>query len=598
MNAAQSNDADVFVGFDLGHGDSCLMLVNADGDEQAIPLEVGGKVSFPTVLVTSHNGTSIGWHALGVPDPEEFDIGFKGRPTKSEDWPERGLKITRFAKACYEEVSKFLPDATARQHFVVGCPSGWDRADQEKYLACFVAALLPDPRVERESRATFIHARDSGLIPAEKLRSSIVVIDVGSSTTDITYLKDRKVVDVKAGDMLGAGLIDQAILERNLELSCNRNDWLSYFAAERSEKNVALVASRRLKEKFFESSPEMRARGVKDIAVLLKEDLILGCNDDLMNYAVDQPCSVLGGRSWKEAFRGLLAEVRKDWGQSPEYLLLGGGASRMEFVSEICKELFSGTVIRHDANPQTAVASGLAAMARWERRCDRFIKEVEALFTEDVLYNRIAPEAPKALSSFIGKSYGVLFGKIIPSCIDAWREGEVRAKEGLTNAVMNKTKEWEQSEEAVAMKSATVKVMVESILGDILVERDRICAEYRIDKRVLNFQIDLGQVPYVDELRRMLGFKVYEMTDRGIGRLADEIFEEGRNVPEWLAGVTKWYLRTYGAIAGPVSEWIMRAVDFNPSEYQAIVRNMAKELNEQLMVQFREQIDDVLSYIR
>ncbi|WP_041350537.1 hypothetical protein [Nitrosococcus watsonii] len=41
---------DVFVGFDLGHGETCLVKVPADGNEPPSPLEMGNEKTFPTAI--------------------------------------------------------------------------------------------------------------------------------------------------------------------------------------------------------------------------------------------------------------------------------------------------------------------------------------------------------------------------------------------------------------------------------------------------------------------------------------------------------------------------------------------------------------------
>jgi len=306
----------LFVGFDLGHGESCLVRVQAEGDDRPVPLKIdgSGRYSFPTALakakkddaVSSENPGEeditwlIGQAAVSSENPDEFEIGFKSMPTQSPSWPEDRPRLVKFARQCHAAAKKFLPSDESTQRFIIGCPTGWSNKDIEIYTEALVEAGLPNPQVERESRAALIQARDSKLIPREKLNGSIVVIDLGSSTTDVTHvsgLEVKKVFDVKDGHRLGASLIDQFLFDEIMR-DPSKSDWNDYFRDNRADRNVALFNCRLLKEKYFSSTLDRRAKGVAEILPFAKGDLILKVTQPLMDRALNTPLEALGNLSW------------------------------------------------------------------------------------------------------------------------------------------------------------------------------------------------------------------------------------------------------------------------------------------------------------
>jgi molecular chaperone DnaK (HSP70) len=62
-----------------------------------------------------------------------------------------------------------------------------------------------------------MQAKEAGKLDYDKLRSAVLIVDIGSSTTDFTLVKSLHEIPLDFGrNALGASLIDKAIFARTL----------------------------------------------------------------------------------------------------------------------------------------------------------------------------------------------------------------------------------------------------------------------------------------------------------------------------------------------------------------------------------------------
>jgi hypothetical protein len=607
MTKAVQQKPRIFVGFDLGHGESCIVQIAASGDDHPKVVPVEGRNSFPTAIAIADGQCFIGWEAvsgISAQEPEEFDICFKCMPTETVNWEINRPKIVLFARECYRQIKKSLPEQEAEVQFLVGCPTGWPDDDIRIYRQAFVDAGLPRVRVERESRAAMIQARDSHLIPAEKLVSSIVVIDMGSSTTDVTHIKDLHVKDVREGHRLGASLIEKYLLKHTLRNHEHQEKWEEYFSKHPAEHQVALYEFRLLKEDYFQSPPHRRSRGIGKIIPFAEDELTVRISQRDINQVMNQPLPELDGHSWLGAFRQMLQGIKADLAQNPEYVLLTGGASRMDYAETICKEVFeirsdihatAGSVLKADADPQTAVASGLARLARWEYRCKQFEKEIQESFATEKLYDLVRPKVPSALSTFLKSTLTLAFDKNMPACIDKWRQEEIKAADGLLEAFIQESEAWEKTSEAVKLKNQAASHLLKLTSEQIDDHVNEICKAYHIPQRKLNFSLDVGNVPFVEELKRYLGVKFI----RALSIIGGKIVDNFKWMPEQVDALIKWFIRIYGkaiikvaSLSGDVGEQLLPEQDAD-----SLATKLAESIHKQMMEQFDEQLQEVRAWI-
>jgi hypothetical protein len=159
-----------------------------------------------------------------------------------------------------------------------------------------------------------------------------------------------------------------------------------------------------------------------------------------MDEVLATPQPVLGGRTWKEAFHDDLAEAAKQLLDGhPDVVLLTGGASRMDFVLDSALQLFASgrrrSRVLRGAEPEVAIARGLAIAGRLSARTRGFRADVQKFLAGDTVSSLVAAELP-ALAERIGAAAaeGITERHVIPT-FRRWRAGQIRTLNGVAAEV-------------------------------------------------------------------------------------------------------------------------------------------------------------------
>jgi hypothetical protein len=380
-----------------------------------------------------------------------------------------------------------VPPGT-KVHWVFGVPSGWNTATCAAYkrlLTETVRGVHPSHEVlvVPESRAAMLASRDQARrrapgarpgsrTPPPDLRS-VLIIDMGSLTTDYTYVADQRaaITDKDIGQ-LGAGLIDKMLLRLTIDRhEPARDRVLIDRAIDDNYQRVRLeFACRQAKERYFRPAADLT---VIEGAALVSETVRASSGERItvpIRVSSERMADILttpldgSGRSrqrgWQQAFRSELEAVR-DWvgeqarklnseprqsadkyPELPMTVLLTGGASRMPFAQEICREVFDlvpdgepGRRLLHGEHPEHAIAVGLAIAGRTEHRIAQFRAEAEE-FTSERVPELIRKHLP-ALASELGSiAFNGLVEEQICPMIRRWRNGDIARLEDVPNRVL------------------------------------------------------------------------------------------------------------------------------------------------------------------
>ena len=388
-------------GFDLGDGESTLARVSSEGKHFPEIVEVEGNKVIITVWAIMRDGeVRIGdYAARSAAAAVRSAARFKRRFLNAQS--DSAALIRDFSARVFESLreSGELRGGEKSNCVYVGCPAGWDAEARERYQRIFETIGFPTPHVVSESRAVMVGAIQSNSVrDSVDLRSkTVLVIDIGSSTTDFAYINKGKEAEIRTGGevALGGGVMDEVLLNACVSHSPNSSALKKVLDESESWRVDCELHARHLKERYYSMSAEERAEQecAESLLVTYDDPLILDLRMDaeMSRALTDRPCPQLGGKSFRTVFTNGLKEVRNSIGEvQPELLFLTGGVSRMEEIRAWCQEVFPDAVIYTDREPEFSVARGLAWCGRIDDELMRFRADVDELISSNTVENLVS----------------------------------------------------------------------------------------------------------------------------------------------------------------------------------------------------------------
>lgn len=252
-----------YFGFDLGDAESAVTFLKKSGQSEPEVVPVREAGSFITAYARLRTGDLlIGEEACYTPDAAERRLRFKSRFLTD---PSSARDIQSFAGGVLGEL--YMSGSLVKGEdccFYVGCPAGWDRLQRERYREIFAAAGYPPVRIISESRAALVSACQSKhfQVGYDILSKPVLVVDMGSSTTDFAYINSGREVELQtAGEVkLGGGIMDELLLEAAVEASPERETLRRIFRESPPWRSYCEFAARRLKEKYFSDEEYWKGR--------------------------------------------------------------------------------------------------------------------------------------------------------------------------------------------------------------------------------------------------------------------------------------------------------------------------------------------------
>jgi len=376
----ERRDAAEFIGFDLGHGETALGRAYGRSMREPEILEYRGERSYVTAVAKTTDGVKIGADAVNLAglgnEKTQVWVKFKDRDLSQADVSEPTTLFTKTLVNALEKEGKIK--GAKDSQFIIGCPSGWDENVRDSYKNIFEKTGLKSVRIVPESRAALMTALEQGYLTVDAARSSVLIVDIGSSTTDFTFCQDLDAEDV-GHNFLGSGLLDTEILKINLERQPERKKIEALVERYPHYLPIMEYWCRQAKEQYFngEGAPvDMIKRLPIDGGVLF--DIRIDSED--ARKILDKNLVALNGFTWPAAFTYALKEtVVNLGGRDPETVLLTGGASRLPLILPACDKAFPNARIICGSEPEFAIARGLAWLGRFEHLHASFRKEVKAL---------------------------------------------------------------------------------------------------------------------------------------------------------------------------------------------------------------------------
>lgn len=242
------------VGLDLGDGESALAFCSMDpGDEP----EVFRQASMPTAICRRRSDATraplIGIDAVANEEGVELNVNFKVDPaTEPDRWRNNRAEVLLFAEVLFEQFAATESDVARSCRLFIGCPAGWSKEGQALYQKLFEgSSVLPPSEVVREPRSALVQAWEFEGLPTKALEDRVVLIDVGSSTTDVSVVDGRVARDHPVGADLGLADLDRAVLAELIARAKDPKHLAEWFRDAPSKRLLMLYLCRMYKERSF-----------------------------------------------------------------------------------------------------------------------------------------------------------------------------------------------------------------------------------------------------------------------------------------------------------------------------------------------------------
>lgn len=336
--------------------------------------------------------------------PKDFNTVIAGSKAAKQYGITHGLLMACFIYKVIQNLLKYNDTQFSKNdrkdmRLLVGCPSTADWTDaraQNEYARLVSRATgVDDVQIIPESRAAMFSSMENKNHAISAVRGA-VVFDFGSSTADCTYMwMGRDMLEFSW--TLGAYEIERQMTHSFLFQCIQENGEF-----EPTERSMTEIENdlRRTKERFY-----IGGFGTKKKPIIVSfedkaetdgstKDMVIAIGSEYMDKITCQmPVSIrrdsknLETKPWRQLCREFFLEAKKRIMIDAKYpidsIVLTGGASRMGFIQELCKEVFEDNKIFVEENPSYTVSNGLAWVAVSDAKFGDCIEEVKRIISED-----------------------------------------------------------------------------------------------------------------------------------------------------------------------------------------------------------------------
>ena len=509
-----------FYGFDLGDAESAVtrLIKGEGGAPEVIPVQEAG--SFITAYAMKRDGQLlIGEGACYEPEVLTRKLRFKSRfltdSTARND-------IKSFAAGVLGEL--LLTGNLVRgddQCFYVGCPAGWDKAAREEYRGIFESAGYPPLKIVSESRAALVSACRSKHLQVgyDILSKPVLVVDIGSSTTDFAYIMSGKEVELKTGGevALGGGIMDEILLEEAVDASPDPEKIRRIFEENEAWRTYCEFAARRLKEKYYSDveywAKEPLTQTVSIRAQRIPARLKLTMNPEIADKLLNKKVDRLEGKSFRRVFIDSLKQVRQSiTDRQPELIFMTGGVSRMEELRQWCREVFPEAVVICGSEPEYSVAKGLAECGLIDEELREFKAEIARLIESTAVEDVVKEHIDELYKSTVESIVDPILEKVAIPVVDRWRDGAIERLEEIDAILEKDIDAYLHSDEGRELLGKTITSWLKKVSGGLEEYTMPICVRHNVPFTALNLTsyLSLSDIDIHVEAKDL--FAIREMT--------------------------------------------------------------------------------------
>ena len=487
---------DRFFGFDLGDAESAIARLYKEDQVSPEMIPVAGEKSFITAYAQLTSGELlIGEKACYADNVIKRRLRFKSRFLTDSS---SANDVKSFAAGVLGELYG-SGDLVKNEEtsIYVGCPAGWDKNAREHYREIFERAGYPPVKIISESRAALVSACQSKhlQVGVDILSKPVLVVDIGSSTTDFAYIMGGKEVEMQtAGEVvLGGGLMDEILLDESVAASgLLRRKIQSVFDESEPWRTYAEFAARRLKEKYFSDEDYWSRNKCVESIVLhynLPVKLTLKMDQHIADKLVNKKLDKLGGRSFKEVFIASLKDVKGSIaGKKPELIFLTGGVSKLPAIRQWCSDVFSDAVIITATDPEFSVAKGLAYCGRIDEDLKEFKEDLDKLLNSNVIEDIVSKHITNLYKGAVDCLVDPIISKVALPIFEQWRDGEISKLSDTDVILQQEIASFLGEDETREMLAGPITSWLRPVIEELEEYTVPICIKHRVPYTALSLK--------------------------------------------------------------------------------------------------------------
>lgn len=482
-----------YYGFDLGDAESAVSRLGKKDAGMPEVLPVREAKSFVTAYAQLSSGElvigeSACYDTNAVHRSLRFKSAFLTDPRSEKD-------VRRFASGVLAEL---YGDGNLVQGedccFYIGCPAGWDRAARERYRRIFEEVGYPPARIVSESRAALISACQSKhfQVGYDIMSRPVLVVDIGSSTTDFAFILGGHEVELQtAGEVrLGGGIMDELVLEESVRRSDNSDAVRRALEASDPWRSYCEFAARRLKEQYFSDEEYWQKNDCRKTVRILSGGnlrLTLRLDADIADRVLNRGAKQLNGKSFREAFRESLVQLRDKLGEHrPELLFLTGGVSKLPAIRQWCAEIFPDAVVITGAEPEFSVSRGLAWSGRIDEELRQFRQEVQELVDSSAVEQIVDRRIDDLYHRIVDTMVEPILRRVALPVFDRWRNDEIEKLSDIDGIVQKEIETWLHTDEAQQLLVKPIAEWLKSVAYDVEEKTMPICVRHNVPYRAMS----------------------------------------------------------------------------------------------------------------
>ena len=511
---------DRFYGFDLGDAESAVARFTKGEDTVPEILTVRDEKSFITAYAVLKNGQLVvGESACYDPDAIRRKIRFKSHfltdSTVQKD-------VASFASGVLGELYAHGDLIKGEDNcFYIGCPAGWDKVAREEYRGIFERIGYPPARIISESRAALVSACQSKHLQVgyDILSKPVLVIDVGSSTTDFAYVNKGKEVELQTGGevFLGGGIMDEILLEESVAASYEAKKIRKIFQESEAWKSYCDFAARRLKEKYFKDEDYWRENEcIQTVSIRYHHfptKLVLRMNAKIADRLLNKKTELLNNKSFKEVFIESLKEARSNIEENiPELIFLTGGVSKMPVIRSWCMEVFPESIVISGSEPEFSVATGLAYCGKIDEELRSFKAEIEQLKQSSTVEQIVGRHIEELYRSAVDMLVEPIMKEVVLPVIDRWRNCEIEKLSEIDGVLQKEIDNFLHSDEGRTILTKIVSGWLKTISYELETYTVPICTKHNVPYSALSLNSYLSLSDFEFKVPTKDVFAVEEIT--------------------------------------------------------------------------------------